>query len=80
MAEVKLYVCESGFHCQMARLALVEKGVEHKLVHVNLSALEQVRATAGRGNRRSARSRPLLAPALAGATPAVLKRRRVAAR
>jgi hypothetical protein len=39
-----LYYSGGSLPCQMARLALEEKGVEYRLRHVNLNSLEQARA------------------------------------
>ena len=38
-----LYYSGGSLPCEMARLALEEKGVEYRLRHVNLNSLEQAR-------------------------------------
>ncbi len=43
-----LYLSDSSLPCQVVRATLIEKGVEHRLRHVNLSGLEQVRQHIGR--------------------------------
>lgn len=55
--EPVLYSAPASLPCQLVRLALVEKGVAHRVRNVNLGALEQVRRRCApaseRGNKSS---------------------------